>query len=108
MDPIRLFREGILSFHYHGLSASDELIQMLDEAADQPTIDATTSTVAAGPGNAGSLIPPFEYHTIKNSLADDTSVTIHVYGQELTQCSIFEPEDDVWFVRHTRMMTYDN
>ena len=38
-------------------------------------------TVTAGPGSAGSLIPPFEYHTLKNNLPDDTSVTIHVYGQ---------------------------
>ena len=66
------------------------------------------SSVIAGPGSAGSLIPPFEYHTIKNSLNDQTSITIHVYGQELTQCSIFEPEDNLWFVRRTRALTYDN
>ncbi|MBS1713886.1 MAG: cysteine dioxygenase family protein [Armatimonadetes bacterium] len=48
-------------------------------------------TVYAGTGEAGALIPPFEYHTIANALTDEPSVTIHVYGHELTWCHIFEP-----------------
>ena len=44
----------------------------------------------AGVGEAGALIPPFEYHMIQNP--DPTpSVTIHVYGGEMTYCHIFEP-----------------
>ncbi len=46
--------------------------------------------ITAGPGEAGALIPPFEYHVIAN--ADPTpSVTIHVYGGEMTHCHIFSP-----------------
>jgi len=46
--------------------------------------------IVAGPGEAGALIPPFEYHTIAN--ADATpAVTIHVYGGEMTHCHIFNP-----------------
>jgi predicted metal-dependent enzyme (double-stranded beta helix superfamily) len=46
--------------------------------------------VLAGVGEAGALIPPFEYHRIENP--DSTpSVTIHVYGGEMTYCHIFEP-----------------
>jgi 3-mercaptopropionate dioxygenase len=47
-------------------------------------------TVYAGPGEAGALIPPFEYHTIKNS-ENTPAVTIHVYKGELTWCNIFAP-----------------
>jgi hypothetical protein len=46
--------------------------------------------VFAGPGEAGALIPPFEYHTIDNADARP-SVTIHVYGGEMNRCHIFLP-----------------
>lgn len=46
--------------------------------------------IIAGVGEAGALIPPFEYHTIEN--ADATpSVTIHVYGGEMNWCHAFVP-----------------
>ena len=46
--------------------------------------------VLAGIGEAGALIPPFEYHMIENP--DETpSYTIHVYGGEMTYCHVFEP-----------------
>ncbi len=46
--------------------------------------------IVAGCGEAGALIPPFEYHVIAN--ADPTpSVTIHVYGGEMSHCHIFRP-----------------
>ena len=46
--------------------------------------------ILAGPGEAGALIPPFEYHVIAN--ADETaSITIHVYGGEMTHCHVFGP-----------------
>ncbi len=47
-------------------------------------------TVLAGVGEAGALIPPFEYHTIANAL-DGPTVTVHVYGEELTWCHVFQP-----------------
>ena len=46
--------------------------------------------VALGRGTAGCLIPPFEYHTIKN-VDPTSSVTIHVYGGEMTHCHAFVP-----------------
>jgi predicted metal-dependent enzyme (double-stranded beta helix superfamily) len=46
--------------------------------------------IVAGPGEAGALIPPFEYHVIAN--ADQApSVTIHVYGGEMDHCHVFTP-----------------
>lgn len=49
-------------------------------------------TVFAGPGEAGALIPPFEYHTILNP-DPKPAITIHVYQGELTWCNIFAPVD---------------
>lgn len=47
--------------------------------------------IMAGVGEAGALIPPFDYHTIEN--VDETpAVTIHVYGGDMTWCHAFVPE----------------
>lgn len=60
--------------------------------------------IVAGIGDAGALIPPFEYHTIAN--ADETpAVTIHVYGGELTWCHAFMPEEG-GFRRERRDLRY--
>lgn len=62
-------------------------------------------TIRAHVGEAGSLIPPFEYHTIENP-NDATSVTIHVYGGVMDCCTIFEPAPDGWHVRRRKEMSY--
>lgn len=60
--------------------------------------------IMAGPGEAGALIPPFEYHTIANP--DDTpAVTIHVYAGELDHCYIFTPVEG-GFKREYRELAY--
>ncbi len=63
-------------------------------------------TVRAGIGEAGSLIPPFEYHTIANARDDASSITVHVYGCELTQCTIFSGGTDGWYQRQTKPLGY--
>ena len=51
------------------------------------------TVVMAGVGEAGALIPPFEYHMIENP--DETpTITLHVYGGEMTYCHVFEPIGD--------------
>jgi len=47
--------------------------------------------IRAGIGEAGALIPPFDYHKIEN-VHEAAAVTIHVYGGEMNRCSIFVPE----------------
>jgi 3-mercaptopropionate dioxygenase len=47
-------------------------------------------TIRAGVGNAGALIPPYEYHVIANE-ESETAVTLHVYGGEMMRCTMFEP-----------------
>jgi predicted metal-dependent enzyme (double-stranded beta helix superfamily) len=64
--------------------------------------------VSAGPGTAGCLIPPFEYHTLANHHADRTSVTLHVYGGEMSYCHAFEPIGDGLFRKVRRELSYHN
>jgi predicted metal-dependent enzyme (double-stranded beta helix superfamily) len=63
------------------------------------------SVVFAGVGEAGHLIPPFEYHMIENP---DTApaVTIHVYGGELTWCNAFHPVEGGGYRRERRTLSY--
>jgi predicted metal-dependent enzyme (double-stranded beta helix superfamily) len=70
------------------------------------------NTVSAGVGNAGALIPPFEYHTIANTSPTAKAVTVHVYAGEMTSCTVFVPvsaetgSDDGWHERQERQLTY--
>lgn len=61
-----------------------------------------------GVGSSGALIPPFEYHSLGNALDDRTSVTVHVYGGEMSGCSVFEPQADGSFLRRRRALSYHN
>src|SRR5690606_7049949 len=61
----------------------------------------------AGPGSAGSLIPPHEYHTIRNPSDDAIAVSLHIYKGRMTCCSVFEPADGDWYSRGTRELCLD-
>ncbi|MEM1202200.1 MAG: cysteine dioxygenase family protein [Acidobacteriota bacterium] len=65
-------------------------------------------TITAKVGSSGSLIPPFEYHTIANGQQDAPSVTVHIYGHELQKAHIFEPETPGadWYRRTVRDLGY--
>lgn len=60
----------------------------LDQADDLYKFEAQGAMVA-GPGSAGSLIPPHEYHTIANQSSDKVAVTLHIYSGEMTTCNTF-------------------
>lgn len=64
-------------------------------------------TMNVGPGSAGSLIPPHEYHTIRNPSDDDIAITLHVYRGAMTQCSVFQPLADHWYRRDKRQLSLD-
>jgi predicted metal-dependent enzyme (double-stranded beta helix superfamily) len=64
------------------------------------------SRVRAGTGAAGCLIPPFEYHTLSNAIADAPSITMHVYGGEMDHCHVFEPTGDGTYARRRRELRY--
>ncbi len=61
--------------------------------------------VHAAVGSAGCLIPPFEYHILANAL-DEPSITLHVYGGEMTTCHVFVPVADGRYVRNERPLCY--
>ena len=63
------------------------------------------SVVLAGKGEAGHLIPPFEYHMIENPDATP-AVTIHVYGGEMTSCTAFFPLEGGGHRREVRPLSY--
>jgi len=55
----------------------------------------------------GNLIPPYEYHVMRNEGAQ-TAVSIHVYGRELRRCGRYAPhEDGVNHVRTECALGYD-
>ena len=60
----------------------------------------------AGIGTAGSLIPPSDYHILGNALADRPSITLHIYGGDLTNCHVFLPRPDGRYDRHERCLSY--
>ena len=65
---------------------------------------APETVIVAGKGEAGHLIPPFEYHMIENP--DETpAVTIHVYGGEMTSCNAFFPVEG-GYRREARTLSY--
>lgn len=64
-------------------------------------------THLAGVGSAGSLIPPHEYHTIRNPSTDAVAVSLHIYKQALTCCSMFQPAADGWHERQARALGLD-
>ena len=58
--------------------------------------------IHAGVGEAGALIPPFEYHVLEN--AEQTpAVTLHVYGGDMTYCHVFEPVEGGWRRRYKEL-----
>ena len=61
----------------------------------------------AGPGSAGSLIPPHEYHTIRNTSPDSVAVSLHIYKAEMACCSMCQPQDGEWFIRESAEMLTD-
>ncbi|MFY2765133.1 cysteine dioxygenase [Arenimonas sp. MALMAid1274] len=64
-------------------------------------------THLAGAGSAGSLIPPHEYHTIRNPSASAIAVSLHIYKQALTCCAHFHPTGDGWYTKADRQLGLD-
>lgn len=61
----------------------------------------------AGPGSAGSLIPPHEYHSIRNASPDAVAISLHIYKAPMDCCSMFLPEGGEWYQRAPRGLATD-
>lgn len=64
--------------------------------------------VMTGVGDAGCLIPPFEYHILSNAHGDETAITMHVYGGEMDSCNCYKPDGADWYLPETVALGYDN
>jgi predicted metal-dependent enzyme (double-stranded beta helix superfamily) len=65
--------------------------------------------VQAVAGSAGALIPPFEHHVLANARPDKASLTLHVYGGEMSHCDVFEPLGEAGrYRRSSRQLSYDD
>ena len=81
-----------------------ESYQLMGSSSAERVTFQKESTLFAGKGEAGHLIPPFEYHAIGNP--DQTpAVTIHVYSGEMTWCNTFQPDGD-GYRRDVRQLSY--
>ena len=58
-------------------------------------------------GSAGSLIPPHEYHTLRNASETDVAVSVHVYQGVMERSAVFDPLYDGWYQRRVKMMETD-
>ncbi|HEY4582682.1 MAG TPA: cysteine dioxygenase family protein [Lysobacter sp.] len=67
----------------------------------------STGGMHAGPGSAGSLIPPHEYHTIRNASEDNVAVSLHIYKAEMQCCATFSPVDGEWYLRGDHALRTD-
>jgi predicted metal-dependent enzyme (double-stranded beta helix superfamily) len=56
----------------------------------------------AGRGVSDYRLPPFEHHILENA-QDEPTITIHVFGGAMTECSVYEPVEGGW-VRHEKAL----
>jgi predicted metal-dependent enzyme (double-stranded beta helix superfamily) len=64
-------------------------------------------SIVAGCGSAGSLIPPHEFHTIRNIDPTDAAVSVHIYSGAMTRCNMFQPRGDGWHERESKELQLD-
>lgn len=84
-------RIRVTSYSCQGGDPERDLVQFKQE-----------SVVHASVGEAGALIPPFEYHMLENA-GEAPAVTLHVYGGEMDHCHIFEPSGNGWLRRYREL-----
>lgn len=63
--------------------------------------------IQAVAGSAGSLIPPHEHHAIRNASDTDIAISVHVYQDAMTHCSVFEPVGEDWYAREVHQLQLD-
>jgi 3-mercaptopropionate dioxygenase len=79
--------------------------ELLEQKKDHYRFEKRNS-FQAGAGSAGCLIPPHEYHRIANA-SEETAVSIHIYGGNMTRCAVFEPRDGGWYTRKEKALGLD-
>lgn len=91
---------------WHG-ALDIEQYDMVERVADRYHF-AAIGSIQAGTGSAGSLIPPHEYHAIRNPSTDSATVSLHVYAGPMVRCAVFQPMPDAgWYTREVRALGLD-
>ena len=99
----------------HALKSSNAVLQgkleitryeLEEEDADR-TRFSMHETLMAGAGSAGSLLPPHEYHTIRNPQLDLITISLHVYQRAMGTCATFEPIGEGWYRRGSKSLCLD-
>lgn len=81
----------------------------MDEEGEDGTCRFTRhETIPAPAGEAGALIPPLEHHVLRNVRPEGSSLTLHVYGGEMSQANVFVPLEDGRYRREVRHLAYDD
>ncbi len=90
------------------ISGEMEVLQyeLLPEGGEGGFRFAPRGRVHAFAGSSGALIPPFEYHILRNALPDRPTVTLHVYGGDMERCSVFEPAADGSYRKAERTLAF--
>lgn len=81
--------------------------ELLESTGDRARFRAAAE-MQAGTGSAGSLIPPHEYHTIRNASPDAVAVSLHVYQAPIEHCARFRPVGDAWYQRFDDTLPVDS
>lgn len=82
----------------------------LAERRDEAFRFVEVGTLIAGTGSAGSLIPPHEYHAIRNASDRDVAVSLHIYAEPMTCCCIFADAGEIgdgWHRQVERQLQLD-
>ena len=79
----------------------------LEEADGERSRFSMHETLLAGVGTAGSLLPPHEYHTIRNPQPDRITISLHVYQHAMGTCATYEPVGDDWYQRGCKTLCLD-
>ncbi|MFT4196923.1 MAG: cysteine dioxygenase family protein [Pseudoxanthomonas sp.] len=60
-------------------------------------------------GSTSALLPPAEFHTVRNPDPSQAAVSMHVYQRPLTHFGVYELEaqDSPWYLRHDRSIGTD-
>lgn len=85
-----------------------EIIQyeLLEDHSERCRFERLTP-VLGGVGSSGCIIPPHEYHTIRNPSPDKIAISLHIYKDSMGDCSIFEPLGDGWYSKGRKLLCLD-
>ena len=83
--------------------------RLLEERGDAARFQPLPALTATR-GSAGNLIPPDEFHVLRNASDSGIAISVHVYQRPMERCTVFVPEagSGDWYRRESRQMQTDS